>query len=44
MAVIRNMASYIHAFNSLPDDEVNGMLHDLELAIDRDEYLFVLPQ
>lgn len=44
MAVIRNMASYITSLHTMLPGRVDGLLQEIELAIEKREYLFVLPQ
>lgn len=44
LAVVRNMASYIETFNTMPTEVVTGHLARLEQAVERGEYLFILPQ
>lgn len=42
--VLRNMAGYIETFNTLPMDEVNALLEQVEQALQADQFLFCLPQ
>ena len=42
--VLRNMASYINTFDTMPEQQVSGLLAQLEQALARDEFLFCLPQ
>lgn len=42
--VLRNMASYIGTFATLADDEVQGLLAQVEEALAADRFLFCLPQ
>ncbi len=44
MSVIRNMASYIETFDSLPATVVEQQIKQLELAIEEKQFLFILPQ
>lgn len=44
MVVLRNMASYIRTFRSMPEQELAGMIIELEEAIAAGTYLFILPQ
>ena len=43
-SVLTNMASYIRTFETLPDDEVAGLMAKLDAATIDKSYLFVLPQ
>lgn len=42
--VLRNMASYIETFNTLPAAEVSELLAEVESALQAGKFLFVLPQ
>ena len=44
LLVLRNMASYAHAFDADGVDEIDTMLAEAEAAVDADRYLFCLPQ
>ena len=44
LLVLRNMASYGGAFDSMPADEINAMLDEAAAAVDDNRYLFCLPQ
>jgi len=44
MAVLNNMASYVLTFESMPEQELSGMMIELEEAIQAGLYLFILPQ
>ena len=44
LLVLRNMASYAHAFDAADADEIDTMLAEAEAAVDADRYLFCLPQ
>lgn len=44
MAVLTNMAAYIKHFDALPADEVDAMMQAAADAVERGEFLFVLPQ
>ncbi len=42
--VLRNMASYIGTFDTMPADRVATLLAEVETALERGEFLFCLPQ
>ena len=42
--VLINMMSYIRQFDTLPEDELDKMLSELEQAKDNGNFMFVLPQ
>lgn len=42
--VLRNMASYIRQFQTLPDDEVEALLAEVEAELEAGRFLFCLPQ
>jgi ubiquinone/menaquinone biosynthesis C-methylase UbiE len=42
--VLQNMASYIRGFETLPVARVEELMDQVSQAVDRGEYLFVLPQ
>ena len=42
--VLRNMASYIATFDTLPEEQVETMLAQVEATVDNNEFLFCLPQ
>jgi ubiquinone/menaquinone biosynthesis C-methylase UbiE len=42
--VLQNMASYIRGFETLPVARVEELMDQVSRAVDRGEYLFVLPQ
>jgi arsenite methyltransferase len=42
--VLRNMASYIQTFESMPTSEVAGLLAQAEQALEVNQFLFCLPQ
>ncbi len=42
--VLRNMASYINRFQTLPDSEVNALLAEVEASLEAGRFLFCLPQ
>jgi len=44
IGVLKNMASYILQFGTMPEDRVTALLSDLEAAVADGQYLFVLPQ
>ena len=44
LLVLRNMASYGGAFDSMPADEIDAMLAEAQAAIEAERYLFRLPQ
>ncbi len=44
IGVLKNMASYVRTFETLPEPEVASMLTELEAGIEHGTYLFVLPQ
>lgn len=42
--VLRNMASYIETFNTMPKQKVDDLLGEVETALAEERFLFVLPQ
>ena len=42
--VLRNMASYIATFQTMPQDRVDQLLAEVEAALAEDRFLFCLPQ
>ncbi len=42
--VLRNMAGYIDTFSTLPREEVEALLAQVETALEEQRFLFVLPQ
>lgn len=44
LAVLHNMASYAAAFDRMPSDEIDALIHEADAAVARDRYLFCLPQ
>ncbi len=42
--VLRNMASYINTFKTMPDDRVAELLAQVEASLTEDKFLFCLPQ
>ena len=44
LSVLRNMASYASAFNSMPTDEISALLSEAENAVEAGDFLFTLPQ
>jgi hypothetical protein len=42
--ILENMAGYIAAFDTMPRVRVAALLAEARAAVDRKEYLFVLPQ
>ena len=43
-SVLTNMRSYIAAFDTMPADEADAMITEVERAIEAGTYLFCLPQ
>jgi SAM-dependent methyltransferase len=44
VSVLHNMVSYIRQFNSMPEDELQAMMRDLEDGQASGSYMFILPQ
>lgn len=42
--VLRNMASYIETFNTMPKQKVDDLLGEVEKSLEEERFLFVLPQ
>jgi hypothetical protein len=42
--VLRNMATYINTFETMPKDAVATLLQAAEAAVDANQFLFCLPQ
>ena len=42
--VLRNMAGYIRTFNTMDETEVEGLLRQVEAALEEGRFLFCLPQ
>ena len=42
--VLRNMAGYIETFNTMPKEEVEELLGQVEATAEKDQFLFCLPQ
>lgn len=42
--VLNNMCSYIREFQSKPEEEITGLMDELQAGIENGSYMFVLPQ
>ena len=44
MPILRNMVSYINTFNTMPQEEVDELMAQVEQALENNRFLFCLPQ
>lgn len=44
MSVLTNMATYVRAFDAMPESRLEKLMTELTMAIDAGRYMFVLPQ